>query len=266
MKQNEEFIRACILKLYDFRSNIPANLSVEKVKSIWDIEILQSDIPSNIKETSEILDRKINIAEKSLELLLCKKFVRFIGISGSVGSEFAKEGDDIDLFIIVKNDTSWIYRLCLYLRNFSKNIIRSKEKITRGEDVKDKFCVNLITEERSLIFEDDLFNLNEIIYLKPLYNGKFLNLIYLNNPWLKDKYLVSEKFLRKDLIEMGDVKKLTKRNFLLVPINFVLFLLQVVYMSIMKHSPDYKRLWKGFINGRIEFFPKDFRKNKVEGV
>mgnify|MGYP001035465109 CR=1 FL=1 len=264
MKKNNDFVQACIYKLYDFRSNIPANLSKETVKNIWDIEISESDIPQNIRGRSKILDRKINIAQDSLELLLLKRSVRFIGVSGSVGSEFAKEGDDIDLFIVVKNDTAWIYRLCLYFRNLSKRKIRSKEKVIRGEDVKDKFCINLITEERSLIFEEDIFNFNELIYIKPVYNKNFLNVIYLNNSWLKDKYLVSEKFLRRDLVKMGDVKKLTKRNFLLIPINFCLFLSQIIYMLLMRHGPDYRRLWKGFVTGRIEFFPKDFRKGKIK--
>jgi len=264
MKENSNFIRACISKLYDFRSNIPANLSNERVRNIWDIEISSSDTQQNIKERIEIFDRKLNIAKDYLKFLLFKKLVRFIGVSGSVGSEFAKDEDDIDLFIVVRNDTAWIYRFFLYLKDLSRRAIRSKEKVIKGVEVKDKFCINLITEERSLIFEDDIFNFNELLYIKPLYNSEFLNVIYLNNPWLKDKYLVSEKFLKRDLVKMGDVKKLTKRNYLLIPVNFFLFLLQIIYMSLMKHGPDYGRLWKGFMSGRVEFFPKDFREEKIK--
>ena len=264
MKEKRNLVETSIYKLYDFRAKIPANLNSKKVKKVWNIEIKQEQIPKLIDIKEGIFKKKIRIVQESLDWLVFRPFVRFVGVSGSVASEFAKEDDDIDLFIVVKNDTAWIYRLCLYLKNFSKHIIRSKEKVIKGEDVKDKFCINLITEERSLIFEDDIFNLNELIYLKPLYNEKFLNLIYLNNSWLKDKYLVSEKFLRKDLVKIGDMKKLSKRSFLLIPINFVFFLLQVIYMSIMRHSPDYKRLWGGFINGRIEFFPKSFREEKVK--
>ncbi|MDD3474525.1 MAG: hypothetical protein PHP08_01310 [Candidatus Dojkabacteria bacterium] len=264
MKESNKHIRACIYKLYDFRSNIPANLLSKKINEVWNIKDLE--LKENIEVNDKEIKRKINIVKKSLHFLLCKNLVKFIAVSGSVGSEFSKKEDDIDLFIIVKNDTAWIYRLYLYMRNLSRRIIRSKERVSNGENVKDKFCINLITEERALLFEDDIFNLNELLYIKPVYNENFLNVIYLNNPWLKDKYFVSDEFLNRETIRVGDVKGLSKRNYLLIPINFFLFILQIFYMSIMRHQPDYKRLWKGFLRGRIEFFPKEFREEKIKNL
>ena len=42
-------------------------------------------------------------------------FVKFIGISGSVAAKIANPEDDIDLFIVVKNGSSWLYRGILKL-------------------------------------------------------------------------------------------------------------------------------------------------------
>jgi hypothetical protein len=231
---------------------------------VWGIDGLK--LNENIKVNDKEVERKLNFVETHLQSLLFKNLVRFIGVSGSVGSEFVKEEDDIDLFIVVKNDLSWIYRLCLYIRNHSKKTIRSKEKIIKGESVKDKFCINLITEERALLFEDDIFNLNELIYLKPVYKKEYIKVIYLNNPWLKDKYFLSKQFLDQSSVKVGDIKDLAKRKFLLIPINFLLFILQILYMLVMNHNPDLNRLWKGFLQGRIEFFPKDFKEEKIKKV
>lgn len=263
MKEKDDLIRACIYKLYDFRANIPANLDSDKVKKVWNVEIEQEKIPKLIHVQKDLLHRKIEITERSLKWLVLKPFVRFIGISGSVASEFPQDEDDIDLFIVTKNDTAWIYRLYLYLMNISHKKIRSNEKVRRGEGVKDKFCINLITEERCLYFEDDIFNLNELLYIKPVYNKDFLNVIYLNNHWLRDKYFVSEKFLNTEVIKVKDVKNLTRRNLFLVPINTFCFIGQICFMMVMKHNPDYGRLWRGFLDGKIEFFPKDFKKEKI---
>ena len=262
MKKNSNPVGACIYKLYDFRSNIPANLSSEKVRQVWGIN--DFNFEENVKLNEKEIKRKLNIVKNKLPYLLGKNFVKFIGVSGSVGSEFANEEDDIDLFIVVKNDTSWIYRLLLYIKNLSMRIIRSKEKVINGESVKDKFCINLITEQRALLFEDDIFNLNELLYLKPIYNEDFIKVIYLSNPWLKDRYFVSDKFLNRDSIKVGDIKNLARRNVLLIPVNFLFFLVQILYMVIMHHDPDFQRLWNGFLHGRIEFFPKDFRGEKIK--
>ena len=37
-------------------------------------------------------------------------------------------------------------------------------------------------------------------------------------------------------------------------------------MIIMNHQPDIERLIEGFKCGRIEFYPKDFKKEKLDIV
>lgn len=266
MNKNDNRVEASIQRLYAFRSNIPANLPIGKVKKVWGVDISEQEILPIIAVDKSLLKEKISIAKESLDWLLFKPWVRFIGVSGSVASQFVKKGDDIDLFIVVKNDTAWLYRLYIYFRNLFKKSIRSKERVEKGESVKDKLCINFITEERDLRFEDDIFNLNELLFLKPIYMEDYLKVIFINNPWLNDKYLVSDKYLQKDKVKVRDVRDLRKRNYILFIPNLIAFLGQICYMIIMGHQPDLKRLCKGFREGRIEFYPKDFREKKLKNT
>jgi hypothetical protein len=266
MDQSDKRVEACIQKLYAFRSNIPANLTINKVRQVWNIDYDEKKITSLIEVEENLLRQKINIAKDSLPWLLWKPIVKFIGISGSVASEFVREEDDIDLFIITKNDTAWIYRLYIYFRNLFKRQIRSKEKVNQGESVKDKLCINFITEQRALAFESDIFNFNELVYLRPIYNENFKNVILLANPWVKEDYLVSDQFLGKDKLKVGDVKNINKRNYLLVPVNFCVFIGQLLFMIIMGHNPNFSRLWEGFKKGKIEFYPEGFKKDKIKEI
>jgi hypothetical protein len=259
MNKNDERVKTYIKKLYFFRSKIPANLTAEKVKKVWQEDISQEDIPLLIDVNRGEMDRKIEIAKRSLKWIVFKPWVKFVGISGSVGSEFAKENDDIDLFIVVKNDRVWVYRLYIYLRNLFRHRIRAKGK----REVKDKLCLNFLVEQRALKLEEDIFILNELLYLKPIYNKKYLKIIFLNNEWLADKYFVSREFLNRNGLKVGDVKELTERNYFLLVFNFIAFTIQVVFMLLMQHDPDLERLWKGFKGGRIEFYPEEFKSRKI---
>jgi len=262
MNKPDEKILNVINQLYTFRSAIPANLTMEKVKKVWGITPKGEQFKEGIEPRKNIIKKKMKISEESIDIFLFPLFIKFIGVSGSVASEFAKKGDDIDLFIVTKNDTVWIYRLLLYIKNLFSKKIRAKG----NQEVENKFCINFLVEERALEFEDDIFNFNELLYLKPLYNEKYLSVIYLNNSWLKDKYFVSKNFLDRESIKVGDIKNLQKRNFFLIPINFFAFLMQFVYMFIRNHKPDVKRLFEGFKKGRVEFYPKSFKEKKLKNL
>lgn len=262
MSKPDEKIINVINQLYRFRSVIPANLTIKKVKEVWGVNFEEKKLARVIEPRKNIIKEKMHIARDSMNIFLLPTFVKFVGVSGSVGSEFAKKEDDIDLFIVTKNDTVWIYRILLYIKNLFGKKIRSKG----DQDVKDKFCINFLVEERALQFEDDIFNLNELLYLKPLYNKKYLSVIYLNNSWLKDKYFVSNKFLKKESIKVSDIKNLKKRRYLLIPINFLAFIMQFIYMFIRNHKPDLRRLLRGFKKGKVEFYSKSFKVDKMRNL
>lgn len=261
MHNHREKLLNRIHDLYVFRSRIPANLTIDKVKEVWGINISQDELPKVIDPRKNIIEEKIEIVKNSLEWMVFEPLVKFVGISGSIASEFANENDDIDLFIVTKNDTVWIYRLYIYIKDLFKNRIRSKG----NPEVKNKLCINFLAEQRALHFEEDIFNFNELLYLKPVYNESFLKVLFLNNPWLRESYFVSDKFVGHKDLKVGEVKEITKRNYLLIPINFIAFLAQFLFMVVMRHNPDIKRLFRGFKKGRVQFYPKDFKSEKIKG-
>ena len=262
MSNKEKEIRKVIDDLYRFRSKIPANLAVKKVKEVWGVAIEKDDYRELIEPRINIIEKKLNLAQELLEKVVINSFVKFVGVSGSIASEFARREDDIDLFIVVRNDTVWIYRIILYIRNLFTDNIRAKG----NPDVKDKLCINYLVEERAIQFEADIFNLNELIYLKPIYNREYMYVIFLLNPWLKDRYFVKDEYLGKEKIKVRDVRNLMNRKYLLIPINFLAFLSQLLFMLLSKHNPDIRRLFKGFREGRVQFYPKDFRKEKLDSI
>ena len=245
-------------KLIKFRSSMNISLTEDKVKYIWGKKFLKNlddETLENLKEEeNQNLNKKIKIAEKNISKLKLFKWERFIGISGSVAAGFAKEEDDIDLFIVVRDGTMWIYRAIVVFRNLFHNNIRAK----RHKTVKNKLCLNLICEERGLRFEKDIFNFHELMFLIPIYNKKYIRKIYSENEWLKSEYGVKKELLRTRIIPK-------KKAFILIRIiNQISFYAQLIFMKLAKHNPDTKRLVENSKRGRIEFFEYDYREKVLK--
>ncbi len=239
-----------------FRSKMGLGVSREQAKYIWGKNFVKNE---NISFDDEIrnveIKRKIEIAKNEVKYLKSLGLLKFAGVSGSVAAGFAMEDDDIDVFVVVSNYTSWIYRGIITLKNLFHHRIRM---MRNGDMVKDKFCVNLIREERDLRFDDDIFNFHELMYLIPIYNEKYLNFMYSQNGWLRSKYgvkgelLMSREFVSKH------------RGWVLRVVNFKFFVLQLLFMIISFHRPELGRLWSNYRRGRVEFFPGGFRKEKIQ--
>ena len=243
------------LELNKFKSLMNTGVSYEKAKYIWGKNFVKNN---EIDFSKELINdqtiQKTNFAKEHLKDLLVNDWVRFIGISGSVAAGFAEEDDDIDIFVVVKNNTAWMYRARLVLRNIFHHRIRTKRD---GKNVRDKFCINLICEEKDLLFENDIFNFHELMYLIPVYNEKYLNYIYSENPWLKSEYEVKNELMIHKVV-------VSKRNNIFLKIfNSLAFLFQLIFMVIAKHSPEISRLKANFKRGRIEFFPRDYKEKKI---
>jgi len=238
-------------KLSQFRSLMNQGISSEESLRIWGKDFSRG---KGVRNENKSLEKKIKIAKQSLSVLLMFNLVKFIGISGSVGSGFAKEEDDIDIFVVTRDGTMWLYRALVQVRNVFHRKIRLKEE----EDVKDKLCLNLIAEERGLTFDSDIFNFNELMYLIPIYNEKYLKYIYSQNEWLSKKYGMKEENM------ITDIKPQKQVNLLFRILNTLLYLFQLIYMKLARHRPDIERIHENSKRGRIEFFPKRFRERKIK--
>lgn len=244
-------------ELICFRSLMELSVSTEDVRKIWGKKFYRQLDKSQLKDlesfTNENVNTKISIAKKNVKKLLIFNWVKFIGISGSVGAGFAKEDDDIDLFIVVRNNTMWLYRGLLTLSNLFHHTIRTK----RDHSVKDKFCINLICEERDLIFEKDIFNFHELMYVKPLFNPEYLEYIYSKNKWLLSDYLVKSDLLRSRVLE-------SRKSYVLAFLNIIAFYFQFLFMLIANHYPEFDRLKDNNSRGRIEFFEIDYKRKMLK--
>lgn len=244
--------------LLNFRSLMKVSVSKEKVKYIWGKRFLKSLTTEERKRLGEknneyILEKK-EICKKEISKLKIFNWVKFIGISGSVAAGTAKENDDIDIFIVVRNGTMWVYRALITFFNLFHNKIRAK----RHRNVKDKLCLNMICEERGLEFESDIFNFHELMFLIPVYNEKYINYIYSENRWLENEYYVKkENFLTR-------IKGDKDIFFFIKILNQIAFSLQLLFMFVAGHMPDVKLLRNNSKKGKIEFFDKNYKKKKIE--
>ncbi|OGH06310.1 MAG: hypothetical protein A2171_00935 [Candidatus Levybacteria bacterium RBG_13_35_9] len=90
--------------------------------------------------------------------------VYFIGISGALSMENCEADDDIDIFVICKNDFVWTTRIFLIIFLIFLGAYRKKYDI----QYKDKICLNLIIAERKMTYfksRRNLYLAHEIIQL-----------------------------------------------------------------------------------------------------
>lgn len=247
-------IKKSVENLEKFRTLMGAPLQKNDIKRIWGKSFLRGSESKYGKGNNKIVENKLEYAKSTIKVLKVFNLVKFIGVSGSVGAGFAKEDDDIDMFVVVRDGTAWIYRGLISLRNLFHNKIRAK----RHKIIKNKLCLNMICEEMGLKFEEDIFNFHELMFLIPLYNEKYLNFVYSNNPWLRDIYGVKKDLLYSRIY----IEKRT--NIFLKFFNAIFYILQISFMYISNHKPDVKRIIRNYKNGKIEFFEEDFKKKKIE--
>ena len=254
-------IEGIVKEFIKFKSNMGVRLTTKNVQYIWGKSVLKrlSDDTlkvlekSSKKENARVIEGKVEIAKSNLNMLLIFKWVRFIGISGSVGAGFAKEEDDIDLFIVVKDGSAWIYRGILSIRNIFNHVIRTKRD---GKRVRDLFCLNYIVEERGLNLESDMFNFHELMCLIPVYNQGYINYIYSKNKWLLEDYFINKELLK------NRVRKSKGVNLLVRLFNLLAYVAQIIFMIVSNHRPELKRIFSNYKKGSIQFFPQWYK----EGV
>lgn len=247
-------IKKSVENLEKFRDLMGTPLQKDDIKRIWGKNFLRETEGKYGQNENEIVQEKLEYANNTIKVLKVFNWVKFIGVSGSVGARFAKKNDDIDVFVVVKNGTAWIYRGLISLLNLFHNRIRAK----RHKVIKNKLCLNMICEERGLRFEEDMFNFHELMFLIPLYNEKYINFIYSNNPWLRDLYGVKKDLLYTRIYEGKSI------NIFIRVLNRIFYILQISFMYISNHKPNVKRIVKNYKDGKIEFFEEDFKRKKLE--
>lgn len=131
-----------------------------------------------LKGRDVIFSRRIKNLAHSRKLLKKASFVsgllkiipwiRLLGVSGGLALDNASKSDDIDLFIITSRSRLWLTRLLVGLTLEALGLRRKYSD--KRQDSSGKFCVNmLITEDRLVQSDQDIFIAHEILQLKVLF-------------------------------------------------------------------------------------------------
>jgi len=238
-----------VLKLLLFRKNMGLNVSEAVLKEYFCNPTLDRSLRKMIKVDIQNVVRikKLKYARENVQLFYIFNWVRFIAVTGSVAAGTVIDDDDIDVFVVVKNGRLWLYRGLLLIKNFFNKKIRFKE----GSNVKDLFCVNLIVEERGMVFDSNIFNLHELLYMQPIYNSQYKKDILSRNLWIKEYG-----------VKVGRISNRESFPFL-IPVDLLAFIGQIIFMIIRGHDPDLKEIIKNYLEGKIAFHPRWFRDEKL---
>lgn len=132
----------------------------------------------------KVSQQKLVEAKRIINVLSLVPTVLFIGISGGLALENADEKDDIDLFIITSKNSLWITRLILVFL-----LIVAGQYRGRGKKESQKICLNMLIDEKLLMFEkyrQNLYTAHEIAQLKPMLdrNNTYKKFINANRRWM----------------------------------------------------------------------------------
>jgi hypothetical protein len=144
------------------------------------------DVLVNIRKRREVIAKeKLAISFKISKILSLIPSIYFIGVTGSLSMENTKHDDDIDLFIITKNNTLWITRLFIL---FLLQLLGKRRKKNTTEFT-NKICVNLLIEQAQIDFfskEQNIYTAHEIAQIKPLFQRYAMYQQFISaNLWIK---------------------------------------------------------------------------------
>jgi len=185
----------------------------------------RSKIVEKRMERKEISIEKIARAKIIVKILSRISTIQYIGISGSLSMDNASVSDDIDLFIVVKNNTLWTTR---FLVN-AVLILLGQKRDRRGVHVRDKICPNMFMEEKTLSFRGKYRNMyiaHEIVQLRTMFDrGNVHDLLMGKNNWIQNFFpnVVIPKIKKR--------QSKTLISVLLNPVEKLLFFLQKFYMK-----------------------------------
>jgi hypothetical protein len=131
---------------------------------------------------------KLTSVQFYLKALYALPYIELIGLSGSCAMENAKEGDDIDLFIISAPGRMWLSRLTAVLLAKILGIHRGR----RARNIRGRVCLNLFFDRRDLCVPEHKMNIyvaHEVAQMKPLYiRGRVYQDFMTANSWIKKSF------------------------------------------------------------------------------
>ncbi|MFA5127381.1 MAG: hypothetical protein WC457_00055 [Patescibacteria group bacterium] len=146
-------------------------------------------LPENIEQRRARLvttEHKMKIARRAARLIRAVPFLRAIFVCNSVGEGIAKEGSDIDFFIITAPKRIWLVRF------FTNLILKLFRLRTYGKNSRDKICLSFYVDENNLnlwplrALDEDVHFVYWLHQMVPLFDPRNLYAKFISaNDWTK---------------------------------------------------------------------------------
>lgn len=147
------------------------------------------------KQRYHYTNRKLKIARRAVRLFRLLPTVKFAALSNLIGRHNLRDGSDIDIFIIAKENRIWITRL------FCAGLMKLLHQRPTPEKKRDKICLSFYVDSAHLDLsamadgDDDYYFHFWLAGLYPLYDaGAYHHQLMQANSWLK-KYLPNGDFV-----------------------------------------------------------------------
>ena len=182
-----------------------------------------------LRKRREIISKgKWLIAHRVGESLQKIPFIEAIFVTGSLAMNNCKSDADIDLMLITSPNSLWLTRLLVYLQIHS---FRRHPHVTSAPD---RVCDNLYLDIKNLELRiRNLYTAHEILQAKCIFDRSNIHQQFLTaNSWVKSYLPIaySESIKKFNNLDLTSNFKFQISN-LLFPINFLLFILQYLYMK-----------------------------------
>lgn len=193
--------------------------------------------PKEIKLKKNLLantKQKEIVALKLLKFIHLFPFIRLIAFTGSVAANNTKKNDDLDLLIITEPNTLWFTRpLLLFLLSLVFN--RRHPGDNSSKKTKNAFCPNLWLDTLSLTVpkkRQNIYTAHEVLQVRPLFDrGDTYQNFIRSNRW-------TSHYLANAYHKLSHGKSPKKNSstlffspfFFIAPFNYLLFILQYLYM------------------------------------
>ncbi|MEK7551617.1 MAG: hypothetical protein AAB532_03375 [Patescibacteria group bacterium] len=250
-----QFTKTDIKSKEDFYSLVKQK-DIESFKSFYFLSNRKNIVGKRLEREKES-NKKLLKAKKVIKKISNIPTVNFIGISGSLAMKNSGINDDIDIFVISKDNLVWLTRLLLVFYLKTLGVYRKKHE----KSPKDKICLNLIIGDGSTSFtkkRQNLYIAHEIVQLMPLFQREntYLNFID-KNKWIFKFLPNANKRIKEYKIPFNKNKSVIN-DLLVIVLQFLRIekIAKFLQWNYMKKDVTLETIEDNF----LAFHPIDFKK------
>lgn len=250
------FISSKKSSINDIEKTLNNSSLIEKKNGFYFLKGRKKIVSLRLKRESvsrEKLKKSLGIIKK-IGLL---PSVKLIGISGGLAMKNSDREDDVDLFVITKNNSSWATRAIIIFYLISVGKYRK-----RGDhNVSGKFCLNMIVEEKHMklpLHRQNLYTAHEVIQMMPIFERENTYRDFLEiNKWIL-KFMPNSFYFPKKPFYTGD------NNFLNLGILKIIFLINPVFKIPQELLIKRHKTIEEVKNGFLAFHPFDYKEKVLQ--